>query len=312
MPGDKRKISVVILAYNEEKNIERCVRAILDQTYRPFEIIVVNDGSTDNTIKKLKIFGKKIKIINKKKNEGRSKAYCDGFNKTKGTHVAFMDGDSYAPQNWLKCIVNELNKSSNNTACIGGYYKGHNTKSKIPQLENKYNKIAVQIGLFKFPSGTNMIYDKKICQKAGIFRKLPRFRCDRYAMDVLKKQKYKIKITKYYVFSKVPETIRGYLKQRFRWGRGAPNAGLTNVKTTLQKFIIILLPIILILGFIVYPYLFLKISILCILFAILLIIGLSFKWKIKITDLLELLILKSMSYYAHAAGYIFELVSIRK
>ena len=75
------KISVLIPAYNEEKSIGKCVESCLNQTRNPDEIIVVNDGSTDNTLQILKSFGNQIKIIDLEKNTGnKSKAQEIGLN----------------------------------------------------------------------------------------------------------------------------------------------------------------------------------------------------------------------------------------
>ena len=80
----KKTVSVLIPAYNEEKGVRKTINSCLSQTRKPDEIIVINDGSTDDTLKILKSFGKKIKIINLKKNTGnKSKAQEIGVKKIK-------------------------------------------------------------------------------------------------------------------------------------------------------------------------------------------------------------------------------------
>ena len=60
------KVSIIIPAYNAEKYIKQCVDSCLSQTYTNFEIIAIDDGSTDSTVKILQEYGATIKVINKK------------------------------------------------------------------------------------------------------------------------------------------------------------------------------------------------------------------------------------------------------
>ena len=71
----KNTVSILIPAYNEEKGIENSIKSCLNQTVKPDNVIVINDGSTDNTLKILQKYKNKIKIINLKENTGnKSKA----------------------------------------------------------------------------------------------------------------------------------------------------------------------------------------------------------------------------------------------
>ena len=72
LPKKKPTISVIVATYNQEKFVGRCMRSLIDQTLplSSYEIIVVNDGSTDNTLKSLEPFKNSIKLINNKKNKG--------------------------------------------------------------------------------------------------------------------------------------------------------------------------------------------------------------------------------------------------
>lgn len=100
------KISVIIPIYNAEKTIERLLNSINSQTYKNYEIILVNDGSTDNTQNILdKYKSKNVKIINKK-NEGVGKARKIGFNNATGDLIFFCDSDDYLP---TKQIFEKIN-----------------------------------------------------------------------------------------------------------------------------------------------------------------------------------------------------------
>ena len=101
---DKIKISVVVPAYNVEKYIEKTLKSIVNQTLREIEIIVINDGSTDDTlsiIKRLMLEDKRIILINKK-NGGVSQARNDGIKIAKGEYVSFIDGDDWIEEDFFK------------------------------------------------------------------------------------------------------------------------------------------------------------------------------------------------------------------
>jgi glycosyltransferase involved in cell wall biosynthesis len=91
------KISVIVAAYNVENYIEKCLESIISQTYKNLEIIVVNDGSTDNTLNFIQNFSKmdhRIIMINKP-NGGLSSARNAGLDIANGDYIGFVDGDDY-------------------------------------------------------------------------------------------------------------------------------------------------------------------------------------------------------------------------
>ena len=106
------KFSLIIPAYNIENYIVKCITSILNQNYFNYEIIVVNDGSTDDTAKILEsIKNEKIKIINKQ-NGGLSSARNEGLRHATGDYIWFVDGDDYIENNALeilyKCLKEEF------------------------------------------------------------------------------------------------------------------------------------------------------------------------------------------------------------
>ena len=86
-------ISVVIPAYNREKTIERCLSSVLNQTYRPLEIIVVDDGSNDDTIKKINDMNNDSIRIIQQTHLGAQAARNRGIKEAKGDYIAFLDSD---------------------------------------------------------------------------------------------------------------------------------------------------------------------------------------------------------------------------
>ena len=96
------KISIIIPVYNEEKTILKIINKIQKLSYLNKELIVVNDGSTDNTEKLLNsLFDKKIKIINHKKNLGKGASIRTAQKYISGTHVIIQDPDlEYDPDDY--------------------------------------------------------------------------------------------------------------------------------------------------------------------------------------------------------------------
>lgn len=101
------KVSVIIPAYNVGEYIEKCVKSVKNQTYRNLEIIVVNDGSKDNTqsiISQLAEEDKRIKVIDKK-NEGVSAARNDAMRSSTGEYIVFVDGDDYLADDFVEYML---------------------------------------------------------------------------------------------------------------------------------------------------------------------------------------------------------------
>lgn len=90
------KVSVIIPTYNNSAHIARAIDSVLIQTYRDIEIIVVNDGSTDDTEERLRAYGDQIRYIYQE-NQERSAARNTGMRHAQGEFIAFLDTDDY----WL-------------------------------------------------------------------------------------------------------------------------------------------------------------------------------------------------------------------
>lgn len=92
---NRLNMSIVIPVYNVEEYIEECIKSVITQTLTNIEIIVINDGSTDNSLEKIKgINDNRIKLINKE-NGGLSSARNRGISEAKGQYVLFLDSDDF-------------------------------------------------------------------------------------------------------------------------------------------------------------------------------------------------------------------------
>lgn len=106
------KISVVIPTYNRKKYIKRAIDSVVHQSYKPFEIIVIDDGSTDGTYELIKQSYSSSQIsLKKQKNKGVSAARNKGVKLANGDWIAFLDSDDEWFENKLELQVREIKKS---------------------------------------------------------------------------------------------------------------------------------------------------------------------------------------------------------
>ena len=106
------RISVVIPAYNAEKHLERSVNSILKQTYKPLEIIIVDDQSTDQTSRIIKSYGEKVNYyFNPDKGQSGARNY--GIQKAKGDWIAWLDADDEWRENHLMNFNKVISKNKN-------------------------------------------------------------------------------------------------------------------------------------------------------------------------------------------------------
>lgn len=106
-----KTISVVIPVYNQQQYIAECIQSIIKQTSPVFEIIVVNDGSTDHTVSIVKEFGNTVELVSQD-NQGVSAARNTGIRVAQGTWILFLDSDDALLPRYIESIENELNKSN--------------------------------------------------------------------------------------------------------------------------------------------------------------------------------------------------------
>lgn len=129
--------SVVIPLYNKEAYILHTLQSVLAQTFTDFEVIIVDDGSTDNGLDRLKAISDSRVIIVKKKNEGVSSARNAGISLAKGNFIAFIDADDRWDKEYLHKMHDVIvsNSSENVFACCNAQV-GKSGKQKANPLKN--------------------------------------------------------------------------------------------------------------------------------------------------------------------------------
>lgn len=115
---DNPFVTVVIPAYNEEQYLTGALQSVVNQEFRNFELIVVNNNSTDKTVEIAENFGAKV-ICEPQRGVGFARQR--GFMEAKGSIIATTDADTILPPKWLSRIVDEFEKDKNLVA-FGGLY----------------------------------------------------------------------------------------------------------------------------------------------------------------------------------------------
>ncbi len=211
------KFSIIIPTYNVDKYISKTLESILLQKYNNYEIIIVDDGSTDNTRQIINsIKDKRIKLICQK-NSGVSKARNEGIKNSKGDYIIFVDGDDYLENYTLEYIFNEIKNSKKNTTFIGKFNtvfeKGCTRNCKCEELESErindksksdvmdylYSKRIIY-AVWRFVSSRKTIVDNDLFFKEGIIHEdeewVPRLLAASNNFKLLEKPFYNYRIRK--------------------------------------------------------------------------------------------------------------------
>ena len=142
--GTKTMISVIVTVYNEEKYLKQCMESICGQTYGNLEIIIVNDGSTDQSAKICDAFAGKdsrITVIHKE-NGGPVSARKAGLSSAHGRYITFIDGDDWIEDTMYEKLLKCLEEYHTDVAMCGRYEDTGNISKAIMQgvPQGKYDK----------------------------------------------------------------------------------------------------------------------------------------------------------------------------
>lgn len=135
------KISIIITVYNSEKYITKCLNSIKKQTLEDFEVIIINDGSTDKSKNKIEKFttDKRFRLYNRK-NCGIGASRNFGIKKVKSDYVMFLDSDDYIEKDTLEVLYNKITKDNLDIVVCDYYeeqYESKTTKEiKIKDFKN--------------------------------------------------------------------------------------------------------------------------------------------------------------------------------
>ena len=172
-------VSIIVPVYNAENCIDKCVKSLVSQKYKDIEIILVNDGSSDNSLKRCLEWEKKnskIKVIDKN-NGGVSSARNCGINVALGEYIAFVDSDDFVSEFFVESLVKHMKQDIDLVALGMSYFKEncispvrYRMKSKI-YICDDLKRIAIDDGTFSgfcFHSCCTLLYKKSIIEKYNI------------------------------------------------------------------------------------------------------------------------------------------------
>lgn len=128
-------VSVIVPVYNVAEYVDSCLKSLLGQTYKDIEIVVVDDGSTDNTPEVCSEMSRRdprIRVINQP-NRGVSAARNKGVSKARGEYVCFVDGDDIAHPKMVERLVRSLESAHADVACAGyEWFTSHYVPVDLP------------------------------------------------------------------------------------------------------------------------------------------------------------------------------------
>lgn len=164
---DRYKVSVIVPVYGVEKYIDKCLNCLVNQTLEDIEVIVVNDGTKDNSQKIIDKYVKKYPNKVKsfiKKNGGQGSARNYGLKKATGEYIGYVDSDDYVEFDMYEKLYNKAKENNLDIVICGNYNVSEDYKSKKIDLEFiKYNDNKLNALLGK-KAVWNKIYKKNIVE----------------------------------------------------------------------------------------------------------------------------------------------------
>jgi glycosyltransferase involved in cell wall biosynthesis len=166
-------ISVIVPVYNRASKIKRAIESVLCQTYKDFELIIVNDCSTDKTVQTINQFtDSRIKLLHTPKNSGAAVARNIGIKNAKGDIISFLDSDDFYEPEILEVSYNLLNESNSKTGFIwtGLRYISNNKNSEfIWEPAYKENAYITFLNSLHIGIGCGISIKKIVFEKSGAF-----------------------------------------------------------------------------------------------------------------------------------------------
>jgi glycosyltransferase involved in cell wall biosynthesis len=180
MVNDNPIVSVIIPTYNREKLLPRAIKSVLSQTFQDFELIIVDDGSNDNTKEVVEKFKKKDNRVKYfyQKNSGPARARNLGIKNSKGDYIAFLDSDDEWLSEKLEKQIKIIKKSRKEVGCffsngiIKNSYTGEDDFIKefpCNIFSRKKNTLKFFLKLKGINACSNMVLKKEVFNKCGLF-----------------------------------------------------------------------------------------------------------------------------------------------
>jgi len=153
-------VSVIIPVYNGEKFVQRAIRSAVDQNFprKQFEIIVVDDGSTDNTVEVIQPFKNFVRILRHEKNMGLAASRNTGIKAARGQYIVNLDADDYLHQDFLSIEVLFLSLNEDFDAVNCDYY-----------IVDEYEKHIERKNATEYPIACGIMFRMEQLAKIGLY-----------------------------------------------------------------------------------------------------------------------------------------------
>lgn len=161
--SDMQKLSIIIPIFNSEKTIQRCLDSVIVQTYSNYEVILVDDGSTDASSEICQKYQKNYHQITYYNIGHHGVSYCRnyGIDKSSGEYIAFVDSDDYIePMIYENMIMNIISHQSTLSLC--GYYteKGNSSTSNIGKCPTSMTSSETLSSIFTDEAISGFVWNK--------------------------------------------------------------------------------------------------------------------------------------------------------
>ncbi|NTW61919.1 glycosyltransferase family 2 protein [Candidatus Saccharibacteria bacterium] len=150
-------VSIIIPVLNAEEYLNQCVDSVLGQTYKNFELILIDDGSTDKSPDICGEYAKRderVQVIYHKDNTGQTSARKDGLAKAKGEYIYFVDADDWLEDSLLELVYAAAERDESDVITFDAYFNYANHQNKVKQL--------IPSGVFDKNEMIQKIYPKMI------------------------------------------------------------------------------------------------------------------------------------------------------
>ncbi|WP_074454268.1 glycosyltransferase family 2 protein [Marinobacter sp. X15-166B] len=168
----KGLVSIIVPVYNSENYLEECITSILEQSYKNIELILINDGSDDESLKICKAFeerDERVRVIDKE-NAGVSAARNDGIAAARGMYVGFVDSDDTVKRDLYEKLVGLLSKDLSQCAVLSSYTinNDHERQTKKDGVVTNQEALGLLLEL-KFPTSLwAYLYKREVVQEISL------------------------------------------------------------------------------------------------------------------------------------------------
>ena len=231
-PGYEPSISIIVPAYNEEKVIDETLKSMLKTTYRNFEIILVDDGSTDGTYEKaVKLFTGNPRVkIHKKQNGGKAQTLNFALERSESEIVVIMDADTIIKPDAVEYLARHF--SNPKVGAVAGNAKVGNRINLLTRWQALEYITSQNLDrrAFALLNSISVVPGAIGAWRRGILIELGGFSDETLAEDAdmtlrILRQGYKVEYEENAIaLTEAPDVVRDFLTQRFRWMYGTLQA----------------------------------------------------------------------------------------